>query len=109
EWRASPRGTDLRPAMVIRDKKGKVARLSRGAEARYLLPVDAILSVEAGHEVTAGDVLARIPTESAKTRDITGGLPRVAELFEARRPQDHPLIAEGSGPGQLGPQHNNQL
>jgi DNA-directed RNA polymerase subunit beta' len=94
--------------MVIRDKKGKVAKLSRGAEARYLLPVDAILSVEAGHEVTAGDVLARIPTESAKTRDITGGLPRVAELFEARRPKDHAIIAEVSGTVQLGRDYKNK-
>jgi DNA-directed RNA polymerase subunit beta' len=108
DWRASPRGADLRPAMVIRDKKGKVAKLSRGAEARYLLPVDAILSVEAGHEVTAGDVLARIPTESAKTRDITGGLPRVAELFEARRPKDHAIIAEVSGTVQLGRDYKNK-
>jgi DNA-directed RNA polymerase subunit beta' len=108
DWRASPRGADLRPAMVIRDKKGKIAKLSRGVEARYLLPVDAILSVEAGHEVKAGDVLARIPTESAKTRDITGGLPRVAELFEARRPKDHAIIAEVSGTVQLGRDYKNK-
>ncbi|HEX2448284.1 MAG TPA: DNA-directed RNA polymerase subunit beta', partial [Methyloceanibacter sp.] len=108
DWRASPRGVDLRPAMVIKDKKGKVAKLSRGAEARYLLPVDAILSVEPGHQVMAGDVLARIPTESAKTRDITGGLPRVAELFEARRPKDHAIIAEVSGTVQLGRDYKNK-
>jgi DNA-directed RNA polymerase subunit beta' len=108
DWRASPRGADLRPAMVIRDKKGKVLKLSRGGEARYLLPVDAILSVEPGHQVKAGDVLARIPTESAKTRDITGGLPRVAELFEARRPKDHAIIAEVSGTVQLGRDYKNK-
>jgi DNA-directed RNA polymerase subunit beta' len=108
DWRASPRGVDLRPAMVIKDKKGKVAKLSRGGEARYLLPVDAILSVEPGHQVMAGDVLARIPTESAKTRDITGGLPRVAELFEARRPKDHAIIAEVSGTVQLGRDYKNK-
>src|SRR5512143_1405730 len=108
DWRASPRGVDLRPAMVIKDKKGKVAKLSRGGEARYLLPVDAILSVEPGHQVKAGDVLARIPTESAKTRDITGGLPRVAELFEARRPKDHAIIAEVSGTVQLGRDYKNK-
>jgi len=108
DWRASPRGADLRPAMVIKDKKGKVAKLSRGVEARYLLPVDAILSVEPGHQVMAGDVLARIPTESAKTRDITGGLPRVAELFEARRPKDHAIIAEASGIVQLGRDYKNK-
>jgi len=108
DWRASPRGADLRPAMVIKDKKGKVAKLSRGVEARYLLPVDAILSVEPGHQVMAGDVLARIATESAKTRDITGGLPRVAELFEARRPKDHAIIAEASGIVQLGRDYKNK-
>ncbi|HXG78657.1 MAG TPA: DNA-directed RNA polymerase subunit beta' [Methyloceanibacter sp.] len=108
DWRASPRGVDLRPAIVIKDKKGKVGKLGRGGEARYLLPVDAILSVEPGHEVKAGDVLARIPTESAKTRDITGGLPRVAELFEARRPKDHAIIAEISGTVQLGRDYKNK-
>ncbi|MGE3529608.1 MAG: DNA-directed RNA polymerase subunit beta', partial [Methyloceanibacter sp.] len=108
DWRASPRGADLRPAMVIKDKKGKIGKLARGAEARYLLPVDAILSVEPGHQVMAGDVLARIPTESAKTRDITGGLPRVAELFEARRPKDHAIIAEVSGTVQLGRDYKNK-
>jgi DNA-directed RNA polymerase subunit beta' len=108
DWRASPRGVDLRPAMVIKDKKGKIGKLSRGGEARYLLPVDAVLSVEPGHQVMAGDVLARIPTESAKTRDITGGLPRVAELFEARRPKDHAIIAEVSGIVQLGRDYKNK-
>ena len=108
DWRASPRGADLRPAMVIKDKKGKIGKLSRGGEARYLLPVDAILSVEPGAHVGAGDVLARIPTESAKTRDITGGLPRVAELFEARRPKDHAIIAEVSGIVQLGRDYKNK-
>jgi DNA-directed RNA polymerase subunit beta' len=67
-----------------------------------------VLSVEPGHQVMAGDVLARIPTESAKTRDITGGLPRVAELFEARRPKDHAIIAEVSGTVQLGRDYKNK-
>ena len=66
-------------------------------EARYLLPVDAVLSVEDGQAVQAGDVLARIPREGSKTKDITGGLPRVAELFEARRPKDHAVIAPIDG------------
>src|SRR3546814_18987286 len=60
-----------------------------GEAARYLLSVDSILSVNEGQRVEAGDVIARIPREAAKTRDITGGLPRVAELFEARKPKDH--------------------
>src|SRR4029079_7504806 len=60
------------------------------------------------HQVSAGDVLARIPMESAKTRDITGGLPRVAELFERRRPKDHAIIAEVSGTVQLGRDYKNK-
>jgi DNA-directed RNA polymerase subunit beta' len=97
DWRASPRGSDLKPAIIVKGKDGEVAKLARGGDARYLLSVDAILSVEPGSKVKAGEVLARIPTESAKTRDITGGLPRVAELFEARRPKDHAIIAEVDG------------
>ena len=95
DWRANPRGSDLKPAIVVKGKDAKARKSGRGgAEARYLLSVETILSVEPGAEVKAGDVLARIPMESAKTRDITGGLPRVAELFEARRPKDHAIIAE---------------
>ena len=83
----SKNAPDLRPTIAIVDKKGKVIALpGGGGEARYAISGDAILSVEDGSEVRAGDVLARIPTEGAKTRDITGGLPRVAELFEARKP-----------------------
>ena len=99
DWRASPRGSDLKPSVVIHDKKGNVVTLPAGGEARYPLSIDAILSVEPGKKIKAGDVLARSPLESAKTRDITGGLPRVAELFEARRPKDHAVIAEISGNG----------
>ena len=108
DWRASPRGADLKPAVVIKDKKGKPVKLPRGGEARYLLSVEAILSVDPGQTVKAGDVLARIPMESAKTRDITGGLPRVAELFEARRPKDHAIIAEISGIVQFGRDYKNK-
>ncbi len=108
DWRAHPKGSSLKPALVIKDKKGKPAKLRRGGEARYLLSVDAILSVEPGQSVKAGDVLARIPLESAKTRDITGGLPRVAELFEARRPKDHAIIAEISGTVAFGRDYKNK-
>ena len=80
----------------------------RGGEARYLLSVDAILSVDPDARREGGDVLARIPLESAKTRDITGGLPRVAELFEARRPKDHAIIAEVSGRVEFGRDYKNK-
>jgi DNA-directed RNA polymerase subunit beta' len=108
DWRASARGGDLRPAIVILDGHGKPKKLPNGNEARYLLSVDAILSVEDGADIKAGDVLARIPTEGAKTRDITGGLPRVAELFEARRPKDHAIIAEVSGKVEFGRDYKNK-
>jgi DNA-directed RNA polymerase subunit beta' len=102
DWRGSPRTADLRPAVVIQGSGGKVAKVARGGDARYLLPVDAILASDPGSKVKAGDILARVSTESAKTRDITGGLPRVAELFEARRPKDAAIIAEKSGTIQFG-------
>jgi len=110
DWRSgSARGQqDLRPALVIKDKEGKILKLSRGGEARYMLAVDAIISVDPGAHVKAGDVIARIPTESAKTRDITGGLPRVAELFEARRPKESAVIAEISGTVRFGRDYKNK-
>lgn len=97
DFRQQTRGADLKPRVALVDKKGDMITLANGLEARYFLPVDAILSIEDGQEVHAGDVLARIPRESGKTRDITGGLPRVAELFEARKPKDHSIISEGEG------------
>ena len=108
DWRSSPRGSELKPALVIKGADGKVMKLARGGEARYLLSVDAVLSMDPGSTVKAGDVLARIPLESAKTRDITGGLPRVAELFEARRPKDHAIIAEVSGRVEFGRDYKNK-
>ena len=108
DWRSSPRGADLKPAIVVKDKNGDVVKIKRGGEARYLLSVDAILSVEPGAQIKAGDILARIPLESAKTRDITGGLPRVAELFEARKPKDNAVIAEISGTIEFGRDYKNK-
>ena len=108
DWRSSPRGDNLKPAIIINDEKGKIKKLGRGGDARALLSVDAVLSVDPGSKVKAGDVLARIPLESAKTKDITGGLPRVAELFEARRPKDHAIIAEISGTVEFGRDYKNK-
>ena len=102
DWKQQPRGADLKPRVTLRDKKNEVITLANGLEARYFMSVDAILSVENGSEVKAGDVLARIPRESGKTRDITGGLPRVAELFEARKPKDYAIISEGEGRVEFG-------
>ncbi|WP_176085154.1 DNA-directed RNA polymerase subunit beta' [Martelella sp. HB161492] len=108
DWRSTPRGADLKPAIVIKNDKGEVVKLPRGGEARMMLSVDAILSVEPGQKVSQGDVLARSPLESAKTKDITGGLPRVAELFEARRPKDHAIIAEIDGTIRFGRDYKNK-
>jgi DNA-directed RNA polymerase subunit beta' len=102
DWKQQQRGGDLRPRVTLRDEKGEVIELANGLEARYFMSVDAILSVDNGAQVRAGDVLARIPRESSKTRDITGGLPRVAELFEARKPKDYAIISESEGRVEFG-------
>jgi DNA-directed RNA polymerase subunit beta' len=102
DYKQNARGVDLRPRLQLKDDRGEVIKLPNGADARYFLSPDSILSVENGAQVAAGDVLARIPREGSKTRDITGGLPRVAELFEARRPKDHAIIAEIDGRVEFG-------
>jgi len=108
DWKLQPKGSDLKPRITLRDKKDQIITLDNDQEARYFLSVDAILSVEHGQTVHAGDVLARIPRESAKTRDITGGLPRVAELFEARKPKDFAIIAESVGRVEFGKDYKNK-
>lgn len=108
DWRQQPKGSDLKPRITLRDASGEVVMLDEELEARYFLSVDAILSVDNGQEVHAGDVIARIPRESAKTRDITGGLPRVAELFEARKPKDHAIISEIEGRVQFGKDYKSK-
>ncbi len=90
-------GTNLRPRLSVKDDSGKTAKLSSGSPARYLLPVGAHIFVEKGSTVYPGDVLAKIPRETTKTKDITGGLPRVAELFEARKPKMHAVVSEIDG------------
>jgi DNA-directed RNA polymerase subunit beta' len=102
EYKSSGRGADLRPRLILRDAKGNVVKRDSGAEAITFLPPGSLLSVENGREVFAGDVIARMPRESSKTRDITGGLPRVAELFEARRPKDAAIIADTDGRVEFG-------
>ncbi|MFN9730934.1 MAG: DNA-directed RNA polymerase subunit beta' [Pseudomonadota bacterium] len=89
---------DLRPMVKLEDKKGKELKLpGTDIPAQYLLPAGAIVSLQDGAEVGVGDVVARIPQETSKTRDITGGLPRVADLFEARKPKEPAILAERTG------------
>ena len=91
-------GKDLRPVVRLTNAKGKeVTFANTDIPAVYALPAGAIVSLEDGVKVLVGDVIARIPQESSKTRDITGGLPRVADLFEARKPKDSAILAERSG------------
>ncbi|MFM5908640.1 MAG: DNA-directed RNA polymerase subunit beta', partial [Novosphingobium sp.] len=109
DWRSVPKGGDLKPEIIVMDPgTGEPVRNEAGNPITYPMSVDAILSVEDGQELRPGDVVARIPREGAKTKDITGGLPRVAELFEARRPKDHAIIAENDGYVRFGKDYKNK-
>ncbi|WP_111558241.1 DNA-directed RNA polymerase subunit beta' [Paracoccus sediminilitoris] len=108
DWRSAPKGNDLKPEIIIMDADGEPVRNDQGNPVSYPMSVDAILSIEDGQEIRPGDVVARIPREGARTKDITGGLPRVAELFEARRPKDHAIIAEIDGYVRFGKDYKNK-
>lgn len=97
DWRAQAKSRDLKPSIALVDKGGSIITLPNGAAAHYALSPDVILSVTDGQEIKAGDIIARMPRESSKTRDITGGLPRVAELFEARIPKDFAVLSDIDG------------
>ncbi len=109
DWRSTNKAAaDLKPAVVLVNDEGEVVKLPNGSEARYHMPVDVILSVAEGDEMKPGDIVARLQTGGATTKDITGGLPRVAELFEARRPKDHAVIAEITGRVEFGRDYKNK-
>ncbi len=94
----SSKDPDARPRVSIKDEKGQTKNLPNSeAHARYMLPEGANIVVSDGDEIDAGDILAKMPRETTKTKDITGGLPRVAELFEARKPKEHAVISEIDG------------
>ena len=96
--RSSTAGRDMRPMVkLVSDNGDEIFLSGTNVPAQYYLPVDAIINFEDGNAVGVGDVIARIPQERSKTRDITGGLPRVADLFEARKPKDSAVMAEVSG------------
>ena len=97
DWKSLSKNSDLKPRITLRNDKGEIIKKADGNEARYYLVPDTVLSVKDGQKISAGDVLARLPKETSKTKDITGGLPRVAELFEARKPKDSAIIAENDG------------
>ncbi len=108
DWRTAPKGNELKPEIILVGEDGEPVRNDAGNPVTYPMSVDAVLSIEDGQEIQAGDVVARIPREGAKTKDITGGLPRVAELFEARRPKDHAIIAEIDGYVRFGRDYKNK-
>ena len=108
DWRSQSKNAELKPRITLRDEKGNVIKKADDNEARYYLVPDSILSVKDGQQVLAGDVIARLPKETSKTKDITGGLPRVAELFEARRPKDSAIIAENDGAIEFGKEHRGK-
>ena len=108
DWRGGSKTSDLRPSIVIVDAKGVPVKLPNGNEARYNLTASAILSKDDGDEVGPGDELARVSTGTAKSRDITGGLPRVAELFEARKPKEHAILADADGKIEFGKDFKNK-
>ena len=108
DWRAAPKGSELEPKIEIVDDNGVPVLRDTGKPVTYPMSVDAILIVEDGQRIAPGDVVARIPRESTRTKDITGGLPRVAELFEARRPKDHAVIAEIDGTIRFGRDYKNK-
>jgi DNA-directed RNA polymerase subunit beta' len=89
---------DMNPRITIKDKRGRTLKLpGTGSPARYSLPVGSIISVNEGDTIQSGTVVGKIPRETTKTKDITGGLPRVAELFEVRKPKEHAVITEIDG------------
>ena len=102
DWHSGANSANLKPSITLKNSKGKPVTFDNGKDVRYYLSVGAILTVENGAEVKVGDVVARIPRESSKTKDITGGLPRVAELFEARHPKDEAIISDIDGVVEFG-------
>ncbi len=109
DWRGGANAhANLRPSIILKDAKGNPVTLDNGHDVRYYLPVEAVLAVDNGTEIHPGDVIARIPRESLKSQDITGGLPRVAELFEARHPKDPAIISDVDGMVEFGKDYKSK-
>lgn len=108
DWKQSSGSSELRPMISIRDKDGNPVMLSNKTEARYFLSIDTVINVDNSAKVLAGDIIARIPKDVVKTRDITGGLPRISELFEARLPKDPAVISDIDGRIEFGKDHKTK-
>ncbi len=108
DWSQSTKNKNLKPSINILDLDGKELLSDTGTKLSYPMSIDTVLSVEDNNTVEAGQVIARIPKESSKTKDITGGLPRVAELFEARKPKDPAIMSEIDGKISFGKDYKNK-
>jgi DNA-directed RNA polymerase subunit beta' len=108
DWKQNVLSSNLRPMLNIKDENGEPIVLSNKMEARYFLSIDSVVSVEDGAKVLAGDIIARIPKDVVKAKDITGGLPRISELFEARLPKFPAVIAEIDGTIEYGKDNKNK-
>ncbi|MDR0942531.1 MAG: DNA-directed RNA polymerase subunit beta' [Holosporales bacterium] len=105
DWKQSASTANYRPTIAIVDEKGKPIVLSNKAEARYFLSIDSVVNVNDGERIKAGDIVAKMPKDVLKTRDITGGLPRISELFEARMPKNSAIISEIDGKVEFGKEY----
>jgi DNA-directed RNA polymerase subunit beta' len=108
DWKQSASTANFKPTILIVDKSGKPVMLSNRVEATYPLSIDSIISVNDGEAIIAGDIIARTPKDIVKTKDITGGLPRISELFEARLPKDPAILADIDGRIELGKEHKTK-
>lgn len=108
DWKQFQGTTDLKPLISIRNKDGDSVINDSKLEVRYFMSIDTIINIENGAPVKAGDVIARIPKDAIKTRDITGGLPRISELFEARTPKDPAVISDIDGYISFGKDHKSK-
>jgi DNA-directed RNA polymerase subunit beta' len=108
DWKQSSSSANFRPTISLVDEHGQPVMLSNKVEAKYPLSIDSIINVDNGEKIIAGDILAKIPKDVVKTRDITGGLPKISELFEARLPKDPAVMSEIDGRIEFGKEHRTK-
>ncbi|MDR1233987.1 MAG: DNA-directed RNA polymerase subunit beta' [Holosporales bacterium] len=108
DWKQSSSTADFRPMILLVDEAGKPIILPNQSEARYFLSIDSVINVNDGDKVSAGDIIARLQKDVIKTRDITGGLPRISELFEARISKDPAIIADIDGRIEFGKEYKTK-
>ncbi len=108
DWKSVNRSSEFKPHIVIVDENGKIIISSNKTEAKYYLPIGAFINISEGSCIKAGDVIAKLPKDVTKTKDITGGLPRVSELFEAREPRNPAIISDIDGYVEIGKDYKSK-